>query len=156
MEPKEGQQTEQRRRKRPLWWKGVDGAEPRIPQSISEGENISFDGFMIEELFWNWKHNGSWVTGQVDSFISNGKSGSLALMKRWNANKEDWYNLQRDQTLVRIKWTSIASWDRYHDYLEKGGNRTVHEEFKAKYKEKTKGNCCDTGAPRRARARVAY
>ena len=58
-------------RVRPDWWMGVNGAEPKLPKTRNEGQKVSyFDGFVLEEIFWNWRHNGFFNTRELDPYIS--------------------------------------------------------------------------------------
>jgi hypothetical protein len=135
-------------RVRPDWWMGVNGAEPKLPKTRNEGQKVSnFDVFVLEEIFWNWRHNGFFNTCELDPYISQGQSPTLQLMKRWNTQKAEWYGKPREPPIKPHMSKSYRDcWSKYQDYVEKGGDPTVHDDFNAKHPPT--GNGCETCAAR--------
>jgi hypothetical protein len=131
---------------RPEWWMGVNGAEPKLPKRRYEGQKVNFDGFVLEEIFWNWKNNPLFKSRDLDMFISQGNSPTLQIMKRWNAHKAEWFGLPRVPIRAGMPKSYQECWRKYHDYLDKGGDPTVHEDFNAKHPPT--GNGCKTCAAR--------
>jgi hypothetical protein len=113
-------------RVRPDWWMGVNGAELELPKTRNEGQKVSyFDGFVLEEIFWNWRHNGFFNTRELDPYISQGQSPTLQLIKRWNAqrhcgivNHESRHLSLVCQSLVEIAGAStMTTWKRVETQL---------------------------------------
>ena len=136
---------------RPHWWRGVDGAEPKLPEARDEfGTLADLDGFVLEEIIWNWKNNPFYATRDIDSFFNKGNSPSHQIMNRWNEHKEAWIGLHRHEIPCGMPGGFQASWKRYHDYLDAGGDPIVHD-LKAqrpKHKKHRTGNGCETCAAR--------
>ena len=126
-------------RSRPIWWKAKDGniCMPADMTGYDKSDKFLLNGNQLEEMIWNWRNgreNGTWKVREVDDYVG-GRQAAITMMQTWTMQKERWIALNRNQRKeVTEKNFRPALWDRYFEFVEKGGDRTIDQQFKEFYK----------------------
>ena len=102
------------------------------------------NGNQLEEMIWNWRNgreNGTWKVREVDDYVG-GRQAAITMMQTWTMQKERWIAFNRNQRKeVTGQNFRLAFWDRYFDFVENGGDRTVDQQFKEFYQSNNNTRC---------------